>query len=59
MPYRPVRAVRQKIQAPTGSGQNIAGDKSRNLPSAVVTLLCAAGLVVFAVIITLLPFVLL
>ena len=59
MPYRPVRAVRQKIEAPAQSDQNIAGDESHNLPSTIVTLLCAAALVALAVIITMLPFVLL
>ncbi len=59
MPYRPVRAVRQKIEAPAQSDQNIAGDKFHNLPSTIVTLLCAAALVALAVVITMLPFVLL
>jgi hypothetical protein len=59
MPYRPVRAVRQKIEAPAQADQNIAGDESHNLPSRIVTLLCAAALVALAVVITMLPFVLL
>ena len=59
MPYRPVPAVRQRIEAPAQSDRTIAGDESHNLPSTIVTLLCAAALVALAVIITMLPFVLL
>jgi hypothetical protein len=59
MPYRPVRAVGQKVEAPAQSDQNIAGDEAHNLPSTIITLLCAAALVALAVIITMLPFVLL
>jgi hypothetical protein len=57
-PYRPVRAV-QKVKARADWDQNIVAAKSRNLSSTIITLLCAAALVVVAVIITMLPFVLL
>ena len=59
MSYRPVRVVRQKIEAPAQSDRNIAGDEAHDLPGTIVTLLCAAALVALAVIITMLPFVLL
>lgn len=60
MPYRPVRAVRQKVEAPAPSDQNIAGDdEAHSLPSTIITLLCAAALVALAVVITMLPFALL
>jgi hypothetical protein len=58
-PYRPVHVVREQIKARVDSGQNIAATRFRNLPSAIITLLCAAALVALAVAITMLPFVLL
>jgi hypothetical protein len=58
-PYSSVLAVRQNVKAQAGSDQNIAGARSRNLLSTIITLLCAAALVALAVIITMLPFVLL
>jgi hypothetical protein len=57
-PYRPARAFRQKVKDQADSDQNIAGVKFHNLPSTIVTPLCAAALVALAVIITMLPFVL-
>jgi hypothetical protein len=56
---RPVRIVLQKIETQADSDPNIDDAKSRNLPSTIVTLLCAAALVALAVTITMLPFVLL
>jgi hypothetical protein len=58
-PYRPARAVRRRIKIREGSDQNGAGTGSRNLPATIITLLCAAALVVLAVIVTMLPFALL
>jgi hypothetical protein len=58
-PYRPMRVVRQEIKARAASDQDIAGATFRNLPSTIITLLCAAALVALAVAVTMLPFVLL
>jgi hypothetical protein len=58
-PYRSARAVRRRINVREGSDPSTTGTGSRNLPGTIITLLCAAALVVLAVIITMLPFVLL